>query len=233
MAGMQIGIIGSSGRLGSALGAACRSAGIPVVAELGRGGLVESGRPNVVFDASSAAGFDCTIQLVQRWQASLIYCVSVLSSEHRQVLDQLARQLPVLVATNLSAGHWLQTKLIGQLATLVTQAELACTAAVYERHPRTKQDRPSASALQLAQVWQDSGQHAVSEVVGLRHGPAVSGHRVQVDLAGESLHIGHEVSNLSAAAAGGLLLAARAHELSTGLVTSDEVFDDVFGGSQR
>jgi len=230
---MQIGIIGSSGRLGSALGAACRSAGIPVVAEAGRGGLVESGRPSVVFDASSTAGFGCTVELVRRWRAALIYCVSVLPAEHRQVLDQLAHQVPVLVATNLSPGHWLQAKLIGQLAALAGQAGLACTAAVYERHPSTKQDRPSASARQLAQVWLDGGQHPVSEVVALRHGPAVSGHRVQVDLAGESLGISHEVSTLSAAAAGGLLLAARAHELPAGLVTSDEVFDDVFGGRER
>lgn len=233
MAGMRIAIIGSSGRLGSALRAACRSAGVPVVAELGRDGLVESDRPSVVFDASSTAAFGCTVQLVQRWQASLIYCVSVLPPEHRRALGQLARQVPVLVATNLSPGHWLQLKLIGQLAGLASRCELAHSAAVYERHPRTKQDRPSASALQLAQAWLDGGRQPVSEVVGLRHGPAVSDHRLRVDLAGESLSIEHGVSDLSAAAAGGLLLAARVHELPAGLVTSDEVFDDVFGGQQR
>lgn len=233
MTSLRIGIIGSSGRLGSALSAACKSTGVPVVAEFDRGGVVESDRPSVVFDASTAAMFGCTVQLVERWQASLIYCVSVLPPEHRRVLGQLAERVPVLLATNLSPGHWLQTRLIAQLAALVTQCQLACTASVYERHPRTKQDRPSASALQLAQVWHDNGRTAVGEVVGLRYGPAVSEHQVRVDLAGESLRISHEVSDLSAAAAGGLLLAARAHELPAGLVTSDEVFDDVFGGQPR
>ncbi len=230
---MQIGIIGSRGRLGRALGAACKGAGVPVVAEFDREGLAESDRPSVVFDASSAAMFRCTVQLVERWRAPLIYCVSVLPPEHRRVLCDLAESLPVLLATNLSPGHWLQTRLIAQLAAQVRQCELVCTAAVYERHPRTKRDRPSASALQLAQVWQDNGCQAVSEVVSLRHGPAVSGHRMQVDLAGESLCIAHEVSDLSAAAVGGLLLAARAHELPAGLVTSDEIFDEVFGGQTR
>jgi 4-hydroxy-tetrahydrodipicolinate reductase len=230
---MRIGIIGSRGRLGSALVTACKDAGVPVVAELDRDGLVESGRPSVVFDASSAAMFGCTVQLVERWQASLIYCVSVLPAEHRRLLVQLAERVPVLLATNLSPGHWLQTRLIAQLAMQLKQCELACTAAVYERHPTTKRDRPSASALQLSNVWLDSGQPAVTEVVSLRHGPSVSGHRVQVDLAGEALCIGHEVSDLSAAAAGGLLLAGRAHELSAGFVTSDEIFDEVFGGQAR
>lgn len=227
---MRIGIIGSRGRLGSALGTACTNAGMPVVAELDRAGLVESATPGVVFDASSAEVFQRTVQLVDRWQASLVYCVSVLPPQHRRVLDQLAERRPVVLATNLSAGHWLQARLIRQLAALVKQCDLVATAAVYERHPVTKRDRPSASARQLAQAWQDHAPAAVSEIVSLRHGPAVSGHRVQVDLAGESLCIAHEVSDLSAAAQGGLLLAARAHALPAGLVTSDEVFDEVFGG---
>lgn len=230
---MRIGIVGSSGRLGSALTTACRSAGVPVVAELNQAGLVESARPWVVFDASSAAAFECTIELVGRWQAPLIYCVSVLPPEHRRALDRLAERVPVVLATNLSPGHWLQTRLTRQLAVLAKQCDLAATAAVYERHPRTKQDRPSASATQLAQAWQDHGPAAVSEVVGLRHGPAVSSHRVQLDLAGESLCIAHEVSDLSAAARGGLLLAAHVHELSAGLVTSDEAFDEIMGGGIR
>ena len=230
---MRIGIIGSSGRLGGALSAACRTAGVPVVAALNRTGLVESAAPSVVFDASSAAMLQRTVELVDGWQASLIYCVSVLPPEHRRLLHQLAERLPVVQATNLSPGHWLQTKLTQQLATLVKQCDLVATAAVYERHPVTKSDRPSASAFQLAQAWQQHAPTAVSEIVGLRHGPAVSDHRVQVDLMGESLCIAHQVSNLSAAAAGGLLLAARAHELPAGFVTSDEVFDELFGGYPR
>jgi 4-hydroxy-tetrahydrodipicolinate reductase len=227
---MRIGIIGSRGRLGSALGVACSNAGGPVVAQLDRAGLVESGSPSVVFDASSAAVFERTIDLVDSWQACLIYCVSVLPPEHRRALDRLAERLPVVLATNLSPGHWLQARLIRQLAALVTQCDVTASAAVYERHPLTKRDRPSASALQLAQAWQDHAPAAVSEIVSLRHGPVVSGHWMQVDLAGESLCIAHEVSNLSAAAQGGLLLAARAAALHAGLVTSDEVFDDIFGG---
>jgi 4-hydroxy-tetrahydrodipicolinate reductase len=229
-AAMRIGIIGSRGRLGSALSAACDSAGIPVVAELDRAGLAESAVPGAVFDASSAEVFDRTVQLVDRWQAPLVYCVSVVPPEHRRVLDRLAERLPVVLATNLSPGHWLQTRLIRQLATLVKQCDLTASAAVYERHPMTKRDRPSASAVRLAQAWQEHAPAAVSEIVSLRHGPAVSGHRVQVDLAGESLCVAHEVSNLSAAAQGGLLLAARAQALPAGLVTSDEVFDEIFGG---
>jgi 4-hydroxy-tetrahydrodipicolinate reductase len=227
---MRIGIIGSRGRLGSAIAAACTNAGVPVVAELDRAGLAESAMPDVVFDASSAAVFERTVHLVDSWQASLIYCVSVLPPEHRRALERLAERLPVVLATNLSPGHWLQTRLTRQLATLVKQCDVTATAAVYERHPSTKRDRPSASALQLAQTWQDHAPAAVREVVSLRHGPAVSGHRLPVDLAGESLCVAHEVSNLSAAAQGGLLLAARAAALPAGLVTSDEVFDELFGG---
>lgn len=230
---MLIGILGSKGRLGTALGAECRRVGVPVVAELDRAGLVESSAPSVVFDASSATLFDRTVELVDRWQAALIYCVSVVPPERHRVLHQLAERRPVVLATNLSLGHWLQTKLTQQVATLVKQCDLAVTAAMYERHPVTKRDRPSASAVQLAQTWQEHAPAAASEVVGLRYGQPVSDHWVQLDLTGESLCITHQVSNLSAAAVGGLLLASRAHELPAGLVTSDEAFDEVFGGSPR
>lgn len=227
---MRIGIIGSRGRLGGALAAACQRAGLPVVAELDRTGLVETAVPTVVFDTSSATAFRSTLDLANRWQAPLIYCVSVLPDEHRRLLDRLAERLPVVLATNLSPGHWLQTRLIRELAVLVKQCDLAATAAVFERHPTTKRDRPSASARQLAEAWQDHAPSAVAEVLGLRYGPAVSGHQLHVDLAGESLTISHEVSSLTAAAEGGLVLAARAQELPPGLVTSGELFDDVFGG---
>lgn len=185
-------------------------------------------RPGMlVLDAGGPDGLASTVAFCQRNRAGLVYAVSGLSDAGRSALQQLAGTVPVVVATNLSVGHWLQARVSRWLARTVCELDEAVQASVWERHPRTKQHRPSSSAIELAQDWAADSGAPVPEIVSLRSGHPVSEHAISLDWAYESLSVHHDVRDLRAAAAGAMLALRHAASAGPGLARFDAVLDDL------
>lgn len=222
-----IGIVGATGRLGSALDRALGERGVPVGVRANRSGWNVSSTPNVVFDASTAACFDRTVELCRSSSAALVYAVSDLPAAHGERLVELARLVPVVRATNLSLGHWLQLQLLETAARISACLAETPAVGVWERHPATKRDRPSASAQELARCWQAASGEPTVDVASWRAGHPVSDHVVQLDIPDESLAISHSVTGIQAAVRGALLILEWVPTAPTRLMTSREVFDDI------
>lgn len=225
--GRPTGIVGATGRLGSALDRALTAAGGTVSLRADRSGWRMDGPPAVVVDASAAGCFGRTVDLCCDTGAALVYAVSDLPPAHLARLGELAGRVPVVRATNLSLGHWLQTELLETVARTSTALPRMPDASVWERHPITKADRPSASARALAEVWRAATGTAVSDVASRRGGHPVSSHSVQVDLPQESITITHAVAGIEAAVRGALLVLGWIGSAPAGLVTTRQVFDDL------
>lgn len=225
----SVGIVGHTGRLGSAIEKALRRTGHPVGQRINSAVHDATGPVDVVIDASAPGGLQRALAICIQNHAALIYCVSSISSSDRDLLLSYGRTAPVVLAPNLSFGHWLQLQLIDLVASSLAGLPNAPYVSVYERHPRTKADRPSASALQLAERWDAAYGVPVREVASYRAGARVSGHRIDVDLDGESLTIHHEVTELGSAARGAVLLADWAAEQGPGVYDAQEVFGMIFG----
>ncbi|MBD1539313.1 hypothetical protein HC749_14205 [Arthrobacter sp. S13_S34] len=225
----SVGIVGHTGRLGSAIEAALHRTGHPVRQRINSAIHDATGPVDVVIDASAPAGLERALSICTQNDAALIYCVSSISDTDRDLLLSYGRSAPVVIAPNLSYGHWLQLQLIDLVASSLAGLPDAPYVSVFERHPHTKADRPSASAVQLAERWDAAYGIPVREVASYRAGARVSGHRIDVDLDGESLTIHHEVTELRSAARGAALLADWAAEQVPGVYDSQEVFGMIFG----
>ena len=224
-------VVGGRGRLGSAVTAECRRRGITVLGKQAADPWPEAGPTMLVFDAGGIAGLSATVAFCQRSGAGLVYAVSGVTAAAWASLKQLADTVPVVLATNLSLGHWLQSRVGRWLASTVRQLDTPVDASVWERHPRTKQQRPSASATELAEEWAAHSGAATSEVVSLRSGHAVSEHALQLDWAYESLSVRHDVRDLRAAAAGAMLALGHAAAAAPGLIRFDTLLDQMFLGA--
>ena len=221
----KLGVAGASGRLGSRLVELARQAGWTVSLMVSRraGWRIEA-PPQVVVDVSHPDALSEVAAYCARESVALVSATSGLQERDLLELRALAAKVPVVRAANLSLGHYLQTEALAAVARAlagrggVRGAEVR----VVDRHPATKHDRPSATAIQLAALWRDHGGEAVVE--SLRHGLPVADHQVGWAFEGEELVIEHRVLDRAAAARGALAAASWALGRPPGLATMNDVY---------
>lgn len=228
-----VGVVGL-GRLGNGVVRLCAQRGRTVGLTVSRTqGWNIAAPAAVLIDASGPGALDEVLAHCRKYRAALVECVSDLGSRDWAALHDLALEVPVVRATNLSLGHHLQSTLMTGLAALRPEAVAAPEASVHERHPATKAHRPSASAVRLADRWRGATGTAVAEISSRRAGPAVSDHEVLWCWPDESLLLRHSVTGIAAAAAGALAAADWAAGRAPGLTEMDTVYDDLLRAPAR
>jgi 4-hydroxy-tetrahydrodipicolinate reductase len=233
LADTVLGVVGATGRLGSAVLAECARLGVEVGVTATRAGWDGAAPASVLVDASAPEALEDTIGYCERTGAALIYCVSTLPGHARDRLVALSARTPVVRADNLSIGHWLQMALVRAVAELSRALPRRPRMSVRERHPATKRDRPSASARALAATWACA---APPELRGattvFRGGPPVSDHVVTFDVPGMALSIGHSVTDLTAAASALLGIADHVRALPPGWYPVTDVYSRLYGDAR-
>ncbi len=216
-------VIGATGRLGEAVASAAKRAQWEVT-EFRRGESRKPASNGVIVDTSHPQAIHETMALCASTGAPLVYCVSTLSAAGVALLKDHARIAPVVIATNLTFGHWLQGRLIREAARLLAGQDVAAVT-VSERHPTHKMDSPSATALLIGDTWTAASSGPAPSIVSSREGAPVADHHLELDLGAESVRISHMVRSLDAAAAGALRLAAWTVSAPPGLRAGAEAFD--------
>jgi 4-hydroxy-tetrahydrodipicolinate reductase len=231
---IRVGIVGATGRLGSQLAVECERHEIPVVwrassRSWGQPGPTSAAAPTVVIDASRGAVLPRTAEVCRDTGAALIACASDLGPDELTIARQLATLVPVVHASNLSVGHWLQRVLVAEAARISGRLPDSAMASVWERHTARKGDQPSASAHSLASAWNDAaGAAPVQEISSYRAGLPVSEHTVGLTFTHETISIQHDVRDLRAAVFGALAAVAWASSAEPGFHTITRLFDELF-----
>jgi len=222
----SLGVIGAGGRLGTRIVGLARERGValPVLASRRAGWAIER-RPDVVIDASHRTALPEVVAYCEREAVALVCATSGLDAADVHALTELAHSVPVVRATNLSFGHYLQTQAVAAIASCLARHRDRgdrVEVRVVDRHPAHKQDRPSATALRLAELCRPDGGAAIIE--SLRHGAPVSAHHVGWTFEGEELIVEHGVSDRGGAAAGALLAAGWLVGRAPGLFEMSDVY---------
>ncbi|WP_035803321.1 dihydrodipicolinate reductase C-terminal domain-containing protein [Kitasatospora mediocidica] len=224
--GLSLGIVGL-GRLGSAVRSVCHAEGTRVCLTASRrGGWSAEAVPDVLVDASAPEAHAEVLEYCAAHRVPLIACVSNLTDTQWGALEELAEVVPVVRATNLSFGHYLQVR-IAEFTAALTTGRFGASTTVRERHPLGKAHRPSATALALAATWAGASGRAVADIADERAGLPVSEHELTHTWDGESLHVRHHVGSWTVPARGALAAADWARAASPGLVTMRTVYDDL------
>ncbi len=218
-----LGIVGASGRLGRRVRAAAEEAGWEVVLAAGSSAWDVELTPDVLVDVSSVRALPVVAGYCRRAGVPLVNGVSGLGEADRLLLEELSEYVAVVRAPNFSFGHLLQVVMLEAAASALVRST-PWEATVSERHPRTKADRPSATALELAGVCDGAGLR-LGEIASVRGGIPVSDHAVLLAGEGETVTLSHSVADLSAAAAGAVRAAAWALGRRPGLWGMRDVYD--------
>jgi 4-hydroxy-tetrahydrodipicolinate reductase len=102
---------------------------------------------DVVIDFTLPDGTEALLEAALKNPTPLVIGTTGLSKHQLNLVDEVARNMPVLYATNMSLG----VAILNKLAALASKALSDFDAEIVEQHHRHKKDAPSGTALTLAE----------------------------------------------------------------------------------
>lgn len=185
---------------------------------------------DVLIDFSLPDALSANLQLAEQYQLPIVVCTTGLNSEQQQRLEQAAKTVPVLYASNTSIGIALLEQLVGLSSAALPNADIE----IFEAHHKHKKDGPSGTALTLGkaaaagrqQSWEQVNDGVRADGVRSENGigfsvmraaDIVGEHQVTLAVDGERVEIGHRVSNRKIFADGAIRAAKWLEQQAPGL----------------
>jgi 4-hydroxy-tetrahydrodipicolinate reductase len=198
---------------GAPLGAAT---GVPIVSDL-RAGLADA---QVLIDFTRPEGTLAHLQVCRELGVQAVIGTTGFSDEQKQQIEEIAKDIAIVLAPNMSVGVNVTLKLLEMAAkALSTGYDIE----IVEAHHRHKVDAPSGTALKMGEViaqalgrdLKDCAVYAREGVTGerdpssigfatIRGGDIVGDHTVLFAGTGERIEISHKSSNRNGYAQGSL-----------------------------
>lgn len=214
-------INGAKGRMGQAVAAAAREAGLEVGAAVDAGDDLAGGlaRCDVAVDFSSHAATRTLLEAAVAQRKPVVLGTTGHAAEEKKRLLELAAQVPCVWAGNFSVGVNLLFALTRRAASVLGSDY---DAEVVEMHHRFKKDAPSGTAARLLEIILEerkldatalrhgrkgiTGERTPTEVGihALRGGDVVGDHTVIFAALGERVELTHKASDRGIFARGAL-----------------------------
>jgi len=202
---VRILLIGAAGRMGKTITDLAKGdSEIHVVGQCDLGDPIESAMENcdVAIDFSHADAITEVCRAALQHGRPLVIGTTGHSNEQRRMIEETARSLPIVFASNFSIGvnmlFWLTRKTVERLGD-------DFAAEIVETHHKMKKDAPSGTAKTLAEVIRAT-RKAQSEipVQSIREGDVVGEHTVIFSGPSERLELTHRAASREIFARGAL-----------------------------
>jgi 4-hydroxy-tetrahydrodipicolinate reductase len=185
-------LIGAAGRMGQTVRDLAQSdPGIEIAAQCDLGDAIARAIKNcdVAIDFSHADAIDEICRAALTNGKSLVIGTTGHSQEQRTIIEETARSVPVVFASNFSVGvnvlFWLARK-----ATEFLGPDFS--AEIIETHHRMKKDAPSGTAKTLAEILKAAQKIQLEiPIESIREGDVVGEHSVMFTGPGERLELTH------------------------------------------
>ncbi len=184
----------------------------------------DSGSAPVVIDFSAPASTRALLKACVTKKYPLVICTTGLTPDDQKQIDEAAKFIPLLQATNTSLGVNVLLAISAQVA---RQLGEAYDIEITEAHHNQKKDAPSGTALSLAEsICAATGRSLENDLVHGRHGPdalrkkgtvgmhalrmgdVVGEHTIYFATGGERVELRHVATNRDTFARGALRAAA-------------------------
>jgi 4-hydroxy-tetrahydrodipicolinate reductase len=221
---LRVLLIGAAGRMAKTVAdLAGDDPEIEIVAQCDLGDPIEPAMKNsdVAIDFSHADAIDEICRAASRHNKPLVIGTTGHSQEQRQTIEEAARSVPIVFASNFSVGvnvlFWL-TRKAAELLVPDFNPE------IIETHHKMKKDAPSGTAKTLAEILKAS-QKSNNEIPiqSIREGDVVGEHTVTFIGISERLELTHRAGNREIFARGALRAAKWIMGKSPGLYSMQDV----------
>jgi 4-hydroxy-tetrahydrodipicolinate reductase len=236
MTKLRIALVGAAGRMGQAIASVAASENAEIVAKLDLGDRITSAEADVLIDFSSVAATEAVCDAAVKSSIALVIGTTGHSAKEKQAIEMAAQKIPVVFASNFSAGVNALFSLTEQAAKILGEN---FDLEILETHHRLKKDAPSGTAKTLAEILQRArnteklrhgregmiGEREKSEIGihSVRGGDVVGDHTVIFAGQGERVELTHRASSRETFARGALRAAQWVIEKSPGLYDMRDV----------
>lgn len=226
---IRLALNGALGKMGRRIIAlATEDSRLQVVAQIDAHGALhgaaalDRGEIDAVIDVSSDGGAQSALEISRRCSAALLVGTTALSQRTRDLLDEAASSIPVMIASNLSPGVAVMKRLAAEAATLLGESY---DVSICEHHHAAKKDAPSGTALSLCEaVAQATGrQIPTGQILSSRGGDVIGEHTIRLAGPGEYLEITHRATSRDLFALGALRAAQWLVEQRPGRYTIEQM----------
>lgn len=219
-------LIGAAGRMGKTVVALARNdRQIDIVAQCDLGDSIELAMENcdVAIDFSHADAITEVCRAALHHGRSLVIGTTGHSQEQRRTVEEAARSVAIVFASNFSVGvnvlFWLTRKAVELLGS-------DFDAEIIETHHKMKKDAPSGTARTLAEIVKRTRNlDSQIPIQSIREGEVVGNHTITFTGPGERLELTHRASSREIFARGAL----RAAQWVTGKAPGLYSMQDVLG----
>jgi len=198
-------LIGAAGRMGKTVrDLAASDPNIGTIAECDLGDPIEGGMKNcdVAIDFSHADAIDEICRAALHDHKPLVIGTTGHSQEQRRMIDDAAKSLPIVLASNFSVGVNVLFFLTRKAAELLGQD---FHPEIIETHHKMKKDAPSGTAKTLAGVLKTAQQiEGEIPIQSIRKSDVVGEHTVIFSGPGERLELTHRAASREIFARGAL-----------------------------
>jgi 4-hydroxy-tetrahydrodipicolinate reductase len=215
-------LIGAAGRMGkTVLDLAQSDPEIEIAAQCDLGDSIEPAMKNcdVVIDFSQADSINEICRAASQHGKSVVIGTTGHSRQQRKTIEETARAVPIVLASNFSVGvnmlFWLTQKAAELLGADFNPE-------IVETHHKMKKDAPSGTAKTLAEILK-SVRNSEIPIQSIREGDVVGEHTINFSGPGESLELTHRAANRGIFALGALRAAKWIINKPPGLYSMQDV----------
>lgn len=178
-----------------------------------------SSPPDLFIDCALAEATLAIAQKAAKWRKPLLIASTGHTPEQKKELENLAKQIPILVAPNLSPGIALLLSLLEPLLSARTPSRMS----LEETHRAGKKDKPSGTALSIEQELRKKSD-VLSPIISHRIDGKPVEHRLLFSFPGEELEISHRALDRNVYAIGAIEALLFLIGKEPGLYSMKEVF---------
>ncbi|CCG87600.1 dihydrodipicolinate reductase C-terminal domain-containing protein [Erwinia piriflorinigrans] len=190
---IRVGVVGFTGRLGNHACTVLQKKNYDLSLLVSSHQHIFHSPPQVIFECAHHSATKKTIELARRFNCAVIFATSGREEADEAYIREAAKDLPVIIATNLAQGALLQAR----LSLFANEHCGACEKTIIDRHASIKQDRPGGTARRLAAMLD-------AKIETLRYGQGVADHHVVFHWQDETLEITHRTFSLLPAVNGAI-----------------------------
>jgi 4-hydroxy-tetrahydrodipicolinate reductase len=198
---VRVTLIGARGRMGQTIVDLARNGPkIEIVAQCDLGDAIEPAIKNcdIAIDFSNSSAIEEICGAALQYRKALVIGTTGHSREQRELIEKMAKSLPIVFASNFSVGVNALFALTRRAAEILG-SEFAPQ--IVETHHKMKKDAPSGTAKTLAEILKQAQEIPIESI---REGDVVGKHTVSFVGLGERLELTHRAGSREIFARGAL-----------------------------
>jgi 4-hydroxy-tetrahydrodipicolinate reductase len=223
----NVGICGASGKMGERLTRLLSEKKIPSLALAGSFNAHDKGCSSdmfkgidVLIDFSSPNAFTTYAPLLSEFKKAAVIGTTGYTQEQLQNINNLATQVPIVMAPNMSVGVNVLFNIVEQMA---SQLPADFEIHVQDIHHKEKKDAPSGTALKIKDHLQKAHPGTTIPVDSVRTGDVTGEHTISFYNEGERLELTHRALSRDIFALGALRAARWVVTQKPGLYSMNDV----------